>query len=207
MAVLLPVLVTTILHKMLIPAKSEWITIWVTWLGGFMVLIFFTTYLHPNFGLDYFSILVKSNATEIASRTKPDNLIAFIEHKNPTWWMVINVPMAIISGLFRPNLGDGGSILQNLVIVENLVVTVMCLGRLRSFRKRDWRQIDWIPCAVYVLILVVFLSLSTPNFGTLARYKVSFMPVLLFLILYKNIWFEKLLAELKQILHLRILSH
>lgn len=207
MAVLLPVLFTTILHKMLVPEKSVWLTIWVTWLAIFTILIFFTTWLHPNFGLDYILILVKSNATEIASRTKPDSLITFIEHANPTWWMVINLPLATISGLFRPNLGDGGTLLQYLTIVENVVILVMFLGRLRTLRKNDWRQIDWIPCAVYVMILAVLLTMSTPNFGTLARYKVSFMPVLLFLILYKNIWFEKLVSQVKQIPHLRILSH
>jgi hypothetical protein len=36
------------------------------------------------------------------------------------------------------------------------------------------------------MLLAIFLALSTPNFGTLSRYKIGFFPFLVFLTLYKN---------------------
>jgi hypothetical protein len=93
-------------------------------------------------------------------------------------------------------LGDWGSFLQNLVILENLTITILIIGRIRSLRNADLLLPDWFPGLVYVLILAGLLTLSTPNFGTLVRYKVSFIPVFMFLILYKNTWWNKLTAQL-----------
>jgi len=39
----------------------------------------------------------------------------------------------------------------------------------------------------YIFILAIFLALSTPNLGTLARYKVAFIPVMLVVILLANV--------------------
>jgi hypothetical protein len=50
---------------------------------------------------------------------------------------------------------------------------------------------------LYIFILSVMLSWSTPNFGTLERYKVSYLPVYV-LILLAGVW-PRLSAKFKLI--------
>ncbi len=196
MAVLLAVLLTTAIQSRSVPGNQSWLMVHGTWMVIFSILIFGASWLHPNLRFDYLSDMIKNNALEIISKTGSRGLIVFIENTDPTVWMGINLPWAMVTGILRPNLGDWGSWLQNLAIMENLSITILIVGRIRSLHKGDLLPPDWYPCLVYILILAGLLTLSTPNFGTLVRYKVSFMPVFLFLILYKNPWWEKLTAKL-----------
>lgn len=196
MAVLLPVLITTVIHSRILQRNQRLLMVHGTWIMIFSILIFGASWLHPNLRLDYFTAMVKNNALEIISKTGSRALVVFIENPDPTFWMGINLPWAMVTGIIRPNLGDWGSFLQNLVILENLTITILIIGRIRSLHNADLLPPDWFPCLVYVLILAGLLTLSTPNFGTLVRYKVSFMPVFVFLILYKNTWWDKVTAKL-----------
>ena len=192
MAVLLPVLLATAIHNWFVQRDQSWLKVHGIWIMIFSVLIFGASWIHPNLRFDYLSEIVKSNALEIISKTGSEALIVFKENSDPIIWLGINLPWAIVTGVFRPNFSDWGSFLQNLVIMENLIITILLAVRLKSLNKEDLLKPDWLPCLVYILIMAGLLTLSTPNFGTLARYKVSFMPVFTFLVLYKNIWWGKL---------------
>lgn len=196
MAVLLPVLLTTAIHSRLVKRNQSWLMVHGTWVIIFSILIFGASWLHPNLRFDNLAGIVKNNALEIISKTSSSALVGFMDNPDPATWMVINLPWAIVTGIFRPNLGDWGSFLQNLAIAENVILTILLVGRLRSLHTGDLLRREWLPCLVYILILAGLLTLSTPNFGTLIRFKVSFMPVFVFLVLYKNPWWEKLTTKL-----------
>jgi hypothetical protein len=55
-------------------------------------------------------------------------------------------------------------------------------------------------CSVvlYVVALCVFLALSTPNFGTLSRYRISFLPLLFLLITIENPLVKKVSALIQR---------
>ncbi len=196
MGVLLTVLMATILQKWLSKPNKSWLMEHGAWMAVFIILILGVSWLHPNLRINNLSDLVKTNALEIIAQTNEEALIVFRDNADPTIWMGINLPWAIVTGLFRPGIGDWGSFLKNLSIIEHLVITIFLVVRVRSLNKEDLLKPDWLPCMVYVLILAGLLTLSTPNFGTLARYKVSFMPVFVFLVLNNNIWWNKLTKSL-----------
>lgn len=197
MAVLLPVLIATIIESKM--ARGTEISLRRgRWLLIFGALIFAGSWLHLNLRPDYVVQLIHDNAQVISAKTSPAAAIDFFDHASPMVWVWINSPWAILTGLFRPNLGDWGSVFQTMAIVEHLLLLIFTLGQINSLRQYHWKSSDWLPCLTYVLILAAFLTLSTPNFGTLVRYKVSFLPVFILLILYKNAWWERMEAKLHQ---------
>lgn len=190
MAVLIPALAAVIMAYYLIRPSSPYKSWW--WLSFFVAFISLASLLHPNLHLANFLGVVKYNATQIVSKSGPQVLIHFMELDDAVWWSLINAPKALLSGLFRPSLLDWAGIWQNLAALENTFTLIMVLGALKNWRAMDWKNSWWLPCAVYILLLAILLSLSTPNMGTLVRYKVSFMPLFVFLILSKNPWWEKI---------------
>lgn len=196
MAVFIPVLLSTIICHQLVTGKQHWIMAHLSWVSIFAILLFAATWLHPNLRLDYIAYLIKGNAQDLLARTSGDALIEFKDYPNPVIWMWINLPWAAITGLFRPNLGDWGSFYQNMAILENVCITLLVITAVPSIKGRHLRKPGWLPCAVYVVILSVLLSLSTPNFGTLVRYKVSYLSVLVFLLLYQNKLWDRLVSKL-----------
>ena len=196
MAVLLPILLTTILVNRIISRNQDWFIQYSIWFLIFLLLLFAASWIHTNLTPAHFSAVVKSNALEIISKTNPEQLVDFREYPNPLGWMVINFPLAIVTGLFRPNIIDAGSFFQNLAILENLFISVLFVGRIKYFETKDLKSPAFLPCFFYVVILASILTLATPNFGTLVRYKVSFLPVFVFFILYKNPWWNKLTHRL-----------
>ena len=158
------------------------------WIILFFILCQGVSLLHPNFYPDRILQVVIENNQAFVSHSEPHDLIHY-QALEATWMsIVVNSPWALVSGLFRPFLWEADTLLKFVVALENglvLLLFISSFGRLRDFIRSQDRLIT-LSVIVYVFLLCVFLALSTPNFGSLARYKVGFMPFLLFLLSYKN---------------------
>jgi hypothetical protein len=156
-------------------------------------LFFIPGLLHPNFSVGNFLPLVVDNNRAFSSLSAPENLIHY-QQLMPTWSsMALNTPWAIVSGLFRPFIWEAGSLWKVVTSFENLAVFILTLSSL--YHLRDFKKSTPLLLAstiLYVVILCTFLALSTPNLGTLSRYKVAFVPFLVFLLAYKNPLVESL---------------
>jgi len=194
-AVLIPVLLSTVLQSKIVKDDTSVVLVHSIWLLMFVTLLFLASWFHPNLRLDHLANLVINNAGELFMNSSSSALIHFRDHTYPLKWMVINFPWAVFSGLLRPNLGDWGTIFQNLAVVEHLVISIFLFGKTLSVLKWNFKQPDWLPCVIYILILSGLLTLSTPNFGTLVRFKVSYLPVFMFLVLYRNRWWDQLVYK------------
>ena len=157
------------------------------WIILFFVLCLGVSLLHPNFYPDRILQVVIENNQAFASHSDPDDLIHY-DSLEATWSSIIaHSPWALVSGLFRPFLWEADTFLKLVVALENSLVLVLCLssfGRIGDV-LRSQRLIAF-SVVVYVFVLSVFLALSTPNFGSLARYKVGYLPFLVFLTTYRN---------------------
>ncbi len=194
--VLVSVLVATFINVNLPAIRKPALITGSRWVVLLALLIFGLSWMHPNLRFHHLAAVVKTNAELITELSSNSALIEFQEHADPTVWVVANLPRALFTGLLRPSVGDWGGIYQNLAILENLVIAVFLAGALVSFSSRRYHKLDWLPCLVYVLILAGMLTLATPNFGTLVRYKVSYLPVFVFLVLYQNKYWDRLVARL-----------
>lgn len=96
----------------------------------------------------------------------------------------INLVYYTFSGLFRPLVGEVTSATAIIASIENAFLLILSLV---SIRRLVWTKIVWSPqllaTIMYVFFLALFLSYSVPSFGTLARFKVYFIPFFLLMIL------------------------
>jgi hypothetical protein len=96
----------------------------------------------------------------------------------------MNSPWAIIAGLFAPFFWESHSILSAIASVENLVLLILVISFL--FSKGQLKGSFIFPLFVYSIVLCVLLAISTPNLGTLSRYRIGFLPFLIFALSYRN---------------------
>lgn len=166
-------------------------------LARFSVPIFFILFvmtgvgaslLHPNFYLYRFLDVVVSNHDVFVRISDDNNLIHFYQLEPTVVSMLINSPWALVSGIFRPMIGEGNGWPGWLASIENSVILLLFFSQLISiYRNRDFKVSALFLAAIsYCVVLCVFLALSTPNFGTLSRYRVGFLPFFVFMLVYKN---------------------
>lgn len=142
------------------------------------------SYLHPNFSFHRVLEVIVSNNNAFVQLSAPTDVIHFY-NLEATWLsLVINTPWALFSGLFRPFIWEAGNIMQMLASIENLalfILTLISIKSLPSILKSENRLLI-LAILIYCMLLCIFLTLSSPNFGTLARYRVGFLPFFVLLI-------------------------
>lgn len=167
------VLVASVMLKQ-INGKWKWIATLL-----FLGLTFFSTQvIHPYLTIDRIACTIYQNNVDIQQKSN-DPISISIE--DPSILSVIRAtPSALHTGLFRPSIFDSVPLWGTIHQVENLLLTILLFISLILLIKKK-PKIDRpllfasISC---VLLLAIMLPLSTPNFGTLVRYKNAYMPFL-----------------------------
>lgn len=190
-AVFMPVVVTAyLIHTIVAPRlKLRQLRLEiVTWAVIFVVPLFLVTLIHPNFYPDRLLDVIVANYEAFFAISDPDDMIHFHELKATPLSMAMNSPLALLSGLFRPFIWEAGNVLQMLIAMENTALVVLFVASLRALKalRTSPHRILILALMIYTIILCVFITLSTPNFGTLARYRVGYLPFFLFLIMMDN---------------------
>jgi hypothetical protein len=156
-----------------------------TWFAIFSVLIVGVTFLHPNFKSHRLLDVMVQNYQEFHRFSEPGHAIFFSDLEPTIESMIVNSPKALFGGLFRPLFFDANNIFAWMISIENIFLLVTSLFALRYVRELFSPDVGVLLCAivVYVILLAIFITLSTPNLGTLARYRVGYLPFFVFLIL------------------------
>ncbi len=98
--------------------------------------------------------------------------------------LVRAAPRALFVALYRPLLGEGNGLVGLLAGVENTLLlllslrAVMLLVKYPSARLRVWRSPLFVTCLVFVLLFGIAIAASTPNLGTISRYRIPLIPFL-----------------------------
>jgi hypothetical protein len=156
----------------------------------FAVMAIIASQLHPNLDLNQFMAVMIQNHDTIYGLSEPGKRIEFDQLQPNLFSILRNWPLALVSGLFRPQAWEWASLLQGLNGLENgflLILALLALLRLPKVRWH-WRSpeetILLVTLLLYISLLASLLAFSTPNFGTLSRYKVAFLPFLVYLLSY-----------------------
>jgi hypothetical protein len=154
------------------------------WVALFAVLVTAAMLLHPNFYPQNFLTVIKTNHDALVAFTTSGLYIHYYQ-LNESWGsMLLNAPWALVSGLLRPFLFEARSVFQALQGLENLALLVLLV-----FGWQHWRlparehRLAWLATLTFIGVLCVLLALSTPNLGTLSRYRIAFLPFFVFLLL------------------------
>ena len=173
---------TTPLHKKnYIQQSAAWVLILVTGMiaGGF---------LHPNLEpLNILEVIINNNQLFVAL-SSTSSVIQFIDTSSEWTWLLLNAPKALFAGLFMPLSLNRMSLAYSIVSIENWIIILLFIRGVYLLKSEDLKpKFNLLLAAVfYIIMLAVFLALSTPNLGTLSRYTVAFTPVFLVIIIISN---------------------
>ncbi|HEX8272056.1 MAG TPA: hypothetical protein VF615_05360 [Longimicrobiaceae bacterium] len=101
----------------------------------------------------------------------------------PTWsGLIASAPAALVLSLFRPFPWEAGGALGLFAALENLVLLLLTLRMLGRFRGRPglFRSVLRAPmfttCLVFVALYGIAVGASTPNLGSISRYRLPLIP-------------------------------
>ncbi len=200
MGIFLPVAIPTVLTAIVKRTRPSLVRYdLIMWLGLFLVFLLAGTNIHPNFYPSRFLEVIYQSNLEFARLSDPPRIVQYFNLEPSLASLLLNAPAALIAGLFRPFVWESFNLLSIIAGIENLILLVlfvMALPGLARFRSSPHR-LSLLAGLVYVILLTSFLALSTPNFGTLSRYKIGAIPVLVFLCLSSNPTIGRWLGEKK----------
>ena len=157
----------------------------VTLLIGAAIVLAST--LQYNLNLTRVLAVIKDNQVQMLKIGNPDNLIRFFDESKSVFLVLPNLIIALLSGLFGPIFPQTKSFLQVMLCIENLTVLALFFTSLKhKIVVGNYNKVLIYGVVAYMLILATLLSYSTPDFGTLTRYKVYFTPFFLMFVLYQN---------------------
>ncbi len=205
LAVVMPVIITSLLVRLLQHywRKLSFVQELILWLMIFCSFTLLVTQLHPNFYPSRFLSVIYNNYLAFIANSATEDVMHF-NNLSENWVNVILLsPWAFVSGVFRPFVWESTNALQMIAAIENtlfLILTISSLHKLKTLATHPDRMLIFATL-VYCFVLSTFLTLSTPNFGTLIRYRVGFLCFFIFLTASSSPIFSliiNLLSSLKQ---------
>jgi len=158
----------------------------VTWIFVFAIMTLLGTTLHPNFYLNRIVMVIHGNYLAYKQADLADPFIHYYQF-TATWTsLLFNSPWALLSALYRPFIFEANSALQIWIGIENSVLVILTVINIKAIAtiRHSPHRLLLLSALTYIILLAIFLALSTPNFGTLSRYRVGFLPFLFLILLY-----------------------
>jgi hypothetical protein len=154
---------------------------------------------HPNFYFDRILTVVFENHTVMKQLSEPGHSIQFIHADDPFVHFLINIPISLFGGLFMPLIWQGSNLLSYVTGFINTILLLLFIFRMKDLLLSKWSTLSVIEISagLYILILAILLAYTTPNFGTLERYKTSYIAFFTLWILYNNPILNRILGYLK----------
>lgn len=105
--------------------------------------------------------------------------------KDPSWLGLIKAsPAAFVITVYRPFIWEGRGLTGLLAAIENLILLIVSLRAVLllfqhpSLFKRAWRSPLFRSCLIFVFLYSIVVAGSTPNFGSISRYRIPLIPFL-----------------------------
>lgn len=150
---------------------------------------------HPNLNPTRILHVITDNYYQYHFLTGGNNTFHFF-NLQPTWVSVLShSPAAVFSGLFRPFVWEAKTFFHVLAAVENAGLLLLTLYALARFRLPSSVRGWMLPLLGYALVECTFLTLSTPSWGTLTRYRVGMLPFFLLFVLLANASLQQFLQR------------
>ncbi len=156
----------------------------IVWLCIIIVPFFLITFLHPNFDIHSLGKVIVENNLAFQRLSEPGDLVEFYNLSEDAGSIALNAPWACFSGLFRPFVWEAQNPLQIIASFENLAILVLAVLALVKVERDNHSLLTFgLAILTFVIVLSTFITLSSPNFGTLSRYRVGYEAHFLMLVL------------------------
>jgi hypothetical protein len=157
---------------------------WVIAFGIMIAIIGSTQFVHPYFTWNKIpQTILEINETIHENSSYSDPEMVTIDE--PTWAAIaLATPEALITGLFSPSIFDTTIPFGWIHRIENFILLILTILSI-LFWIKEKPKVDFtllVPALVCICLLATMLALTTPNFGSLVRYKNAFMPFLFLIV-------------------------
>lgn len=164
--------------------------------------------MHAVFRLDYFLAQLMRSYEGILAASAGKPVLVFPELQPTLSSVLAHAPQAAWQAALRPFIWEGNTLIYKLAGLENLLVGALMGCFLVQLVKNKNLQLDWFWFILlfYCVVVAALIGLSTPNVGSVSRYKTAFQPILVFLLLTNFPWYVFARGNSKKafVLHNRI---
>jgi hypothetical protein len=188
-AVLLFLMITHFIHRVLM-SVFPWLKSYRIHRIVFYYLILLNLglsagWIHPNLSFDVLYQVLHRNYMETLRLSEGHNVFHLYYFEKSNWGLLIDLPKALLCGLFGPIWKVQSGNIVWLSIVENAFLVLITVYFIRDQFMKKWKgwTLEHLIVVNYIVLMACFLAFASPNWGSLVRYKVSFMPLLLLLVL------------------------
>jgi hypothetical protein len=109
-----------------------------------------------------------------------------LPHLAPTAEGILrSTPKAMASTLFRPFAWEGDTVFYGFAALENLGLMLLSAAAAYDLLRRRAAPLPFalaLLLLIYCLAMAALVGLSTPNLGTLSRYRAPWLPLLVYLL-------------------------
>lgn len=174
-------------------------------IGFFLIfgLITFTAILiHPTLSIQYLIAALYESYSLMLETSTYYGKIAFEFHdfQPNVISILLNTPKALVIGLFRPFIWESPINLTFLVGIEGTFIIILAIGKVYQQIKGTFKiPIEATALLTYVFLTAIMMSLISPNWGTLIRYKSAFLPFWVLFLCVNNpifIYIENIIARI-----------
>ncbi|OWP62371.1 hypothetical protein CDA63_14370 [Hymenobacter amundsenii] len=140
----------------------------------------------PVFRANRFTSQLQRNYSSLLASSRNRPHLSYPNLQPTTESVVAHAPLAAVNTLVRPWFWEGGSVLYVVAGLENLLLLAVFGVALVALARGCSGRLPFalvLVLLLYCLILAALLGLTTPNLGTLSRYRTTFLPFLLLLLL------------------------
>ncbi|WP_028982021.1 hypothetical protein [Sporocytophaga myxococcoides] len=199
-AVLIPVLIALVITQYLSRRaglkSSMQVTIFFTLLFSLFIAV---SFMNPYLSINTFLQSVYQNNVATVLLSSDEKLIHFYKFTPAITSFLINLPIALFAGLFRPLIFEAKNVFMIITGIENTCLIILSFFVFFNQKKSKGNtDILLVTSGVfYIVLLASLLAFSSPNLGTLARYKIGFLPFFVYLLLWYSP-FEKIINRFKK---------
>lgn len=184
-AVFLPCLIW--LYVLYLKGRIRWVILGIFLLGFAIFFASFNLHLSP----DQFANSIYLNYTQMIAGSVEGSYFTLPLLQPDLISIIKSFPAALWYGCFSPQLWQAHYFLAYLAALQNTVVLFLFFILLWKWKEWKWSR-EASVILVYSLVLAGLLAIASPNWGSLLRYKVSFEPYALLLLLGAHPWMKKL---------------
>ncbi|MCZ8355603.1 MAG: hypothetical protein O9340_12765 [Cyclobacteriaceae bacterium] len=154
-----------------------------------IITVISISFLHPNLHINNIIDVIIHNHKSVVDLSQPGDFMVFPQLDVDHWRLFLYLPFASFFGILRPFLWESTNVLQFLSSLENTVFLLLIFYQIRRLPTL-WKNANvkyWFILSIgYALSMSAVLAISTPNYGSLNRYRIVFLPFLVFWLLYQN---------------------
>lgn len=156
----------------------------VVFISALLISLFGASYLHPQLSLEVISDSVQQNMESTVAISEKGKYIVLNQMDGSISGIIYSVPKALLSSMLRPFIWEANSLLAIGLSLLKMLIAVLLLNSFFHIKRLSF---EGVCIVIYSVILASLLALSSPNYGTLSRYNVAFLPF--FMLLLFQAWF------------------